>query len=172
MKNITLLALLFLTIGLCWTEGQNQTSTQDAIKAYQDAQKTYQNASLELQRINLRTQKREIIKKAVTFTDQQSTAFWPVYDNYEKQLITLNDSRLAIIKDYAANYQTMTDEKAAELTDRAMDFQEKRLALMKSYQEDLKKILPAKTIARLMQLENQMGLLVDLQIASEIPLVK
>ena len=172
MKKISILVLLFLAIGFTLTQAQTQTSTQDAIKAYQDTQKAYQDASLELQRINVRTQKREIIKKAVTFTDEQSKAFWPVYDNYEKQLITLNDSRLAIIKDYAANYQTMTDENASELTDRAMDFQQKRLALMQSYVGDLKKILPGKTVARLVQLENQMGLLVDLQIASEVPLVK
>jgi hypothetical protein len=149
-----------------------EISKEDAVKAYQGAEKAYQEAALELQRVDLRKQKRALIEQAVPMTEEQKKSFWPMYDKYEKQLIQLNDSRLALIKDYAANYEKMTDEKAAELIMKAMDFQEKRLAARKNYLGDLKTILPPKMVARLMQLENQTDLLIDLQIASEVPLVK
>jgi hypothetical protein len=169
MKQLLIVLTLFFAI---LNFAAAEVSQEDAIKAYQSAEKVYANASLELQRINLREQKRELIKKAVALTEEQGKSFWPVYDKYEKELIQVNDSRLAMIKDYAANYEKMTDEKAAELIVRAVDFQDKRLGLRKKYMADLKNILPPRMVARLLQMENQTDLLIDLEIASEVPLMK
>ena len=170
MKRILILTLLCFAALPGGTSAQ--TATEDPVKAYQDAAKAYQDASLELQRVDLRSKKRALIQKAVPLTEEQSKAFWPIYEKYEKGLINVNDMRLAMIKDYAANYESMTDEKAAELIVRAVDFQDKRLALRKSYMDELKNVLPPRLVARLLQLENQTDLLIDLQIASEVPLVK
>ena len=170
MKRI--LILIMMLMAAFAVSGYAEVSKEDAVKAYQGAEKAYQEAALELQRVDLRKQKRILIEQAVPMTEEQKKSFGPVYDKYEKQLIQLNDSRLALIKDYAANYENMTDEKAAELIMKAMDFQEKRLAGRRSYFNDVKAFLPPKMVARLMQLENQTDLLVDLQIAAEVPLVK
>jgi len=170
MKKI--LALIFVLIATLLSTVNAQTSTDEAVKAYINAEKAYADATLELQRIDLRKQKKALIQKAVPMSEEQGKAFWPMYEKYEKELIKVNDTRLAMINEYAKNYESMTDEKAAELIMRAMDFQDKRFALRKSYLGDLKNILPPKMVARLLQLENQMDLLIDLQIASEVPLVK
>jgi hypothetical protein len=170
MKKILILTLLLFTANLRWTTAQ--PATEEAVKAYQDAGKAYQEAALELQRIDLRAKKRAMIQKAVPFNEEQGRAFWPIYDNYEKELTKVNDVRLAMIQDYAKSYETMTDEKAAELIVRAMDFQDKRSVLRKNYMTELKNVLPPRMVARLLQLENQTDLLIDLQIASEVPLVK
>jgi len=170
MKKIPILILTL--VAAFSVRGYAEISKEDAVKAYVGAEKAYQEASLELQRIDLRKQKRTLIEKVVPMTEEQKNSFWPVYDKYEKQLVQVNDARLAMIKNYAANYETMTDEKAAELIMKALDFQEKRLAARKSYLGDLKNILPPKMVARLLQLENQTDLLIDLQIASEVPLMK
>jgi len=170
MKRI--LILIMMLVAAFAGRGYADISKEDAVKAYVGAEKAYQDAALELQRIDLRKQKRALIQEAVPMTEEQDKAFWPLYDKYEKQLIQVNDARLAMIKDYAANYEKMTDEKAAELIMKAMDFQEKRLAARKTYFNDVKTFLPPKMVARLMQLENQTDLLIDLQIASEVPLVK
>ena len=170
MTRILILTVLLFAATLQWTSAQS--GTEEAVKAYQSAEKAYQDAALELKRVDLRAKKRTLIQKAVPFTQEQSKAFWPVYDNYEKELIKVNDMRLALIKDYAKNYESMTDEKAAELIVRAVDFQDQRLALRKSYMGGLKDVLPPRMVARLLQLENQMDLLIDLEIASEVPLVK
>ena len=170
MKKILILTFVVFTAILCRVSAQ--TSAEDAVKAYQSAAKAYQEASLELQRVKLRENKRTLIQKAVPLTEEQSKAYWPIYDKYEKELIKLNDQRLAMVEDYAKNYETMTDEKAAELIVRAMDFQDKRLALRKRYMDEAKNVLSPKVVARLLQLENQTDLLIDLQIASQVPLVK
>ena len=170
MKKLLFLVLMFAA-AFAGT-GSAEVSKEDAVKAYQGAEKAYQDASMELQRIDLRKQKRTLIEHAVPLNEEQKKTFWPVYDKYEKQLIEINDQRLAMIKDYAAHYEKMTDEKAAELIMKSVDFQEKRLDARKTYLNDLKTILPPKMVARLLQLENQTDLLIDLQIASEVPLVK
>lgn len=170
MKRI--LILLLMAAAAFAGRASAEVSKEDAIKAYQGAEKAYQEAALELQRVDLRKQKRTLIEQAVPMNEEQKKSFLPIYDKYEQQLIQLNDSRLALIKDYAANYEKMTDEKAAELIMKAMDFQEKRLAARKGYFNDVKAFLPPKMVARLMQLENQTDLLIDLEIASQVPLVK
>jgi hypothetical protein len=170
MKRILILLMM---VAACFAGVVSaEVSKEDAIKAYQGAEKAYQEAALQLQRVDLRKQKRALIDQAVPMTEEQKKSFGPIYDKYEQQLVQLNDSRLALIKDYAANYENMTDEKAAELIMKAMDFQEKRIAARKAYFNDVKAFLPPKMVARLMQLENQTDLLIDLEIASEVPLVK
>lgn len=173
MKKITIvLLLLFASAALVCAQTATPASKQDIVKSYQEAEKAYADASIELQRSHIREQKREVVKKAIALTPEQEKSFWPIYDKYESDLKKLNDDRYAMIKDYAANYETMTDAKADELITRAMDFANKRLALRKGYLDEAHKVIPAKTVARLFQLEHQMDMVIDLQIASEVPLIK
>ena len=62
------------------------------------------HAYIELLRSDLRSQKIAIITEVMQFTEDEDTKFWPVYREYETELAKLNDERLALIKDYAANY--------------------------------------------------------------------
>ena len=131
-----------------------------------------QDDFIELLRQDLKTQKVAIITEAMDFTEVESNTFWPVYRKYDFELTKLGDENLAIIKDYAANYENMTNEKAKELMDRSIKYREDVLKLRKKYFKEFQKVLPAIKAARFMQVENQIGLLVDLQIASELPLVE
>ena len=128
-----------------------------------------QDDFIELLRQDLKTQKVAIITETMNFTEEESNIFWPVYREYDFEMTTLADEDLAIIKDYAENFEKMTDAKAKELMDRAMKVDEKRIKLRKKYFKEFQKVLPAIRAARLMQVDNQMSLLIDLQIASELP---
>ena len=172
MKKLTLALVLILAASLGWAQTQTAATNQNALAAYKNAEKAYANAAFELQRVELRKEKRDIIDAVAKFTDSQAKAFWPIYDNYEKELVKLNDQRMAVIKDYADNWTKLTDAKALELAARSADFAEKRLALRKTYMENMKKVLPGILVARLMQLEHQLDLLIDLEIASEVPLAE
>lgn len=127
---------------------------------------------IELLRSDVNTQKKAIITEVMEFTEAEAAAFWPVYRNYELEQDKLGDARVALIKDYAANYETMVDAKAKELMDKAFKFQEDRLKLRKKYFKEFSKIISPTKAAKWAQLENQIGLLIDLQIASELPLAE
>ncbi|UCF65410.1 MAG: hypothetical protein JSW33_06155 [bacterium] len=131
-----------------------------------------QDDFIELLRQDLKTQKVAVITETMNFTEAESNAFWPVYREYDFEATKLADERLAIIKDYAQNFENMTDVKAKELIDRSMKNQENRLKLRKKYFKEFLKVLPGIKAARFAQVENQIGLLLDLQIAAELPLVE
>ena len=90
---------------------------------------------------------------------------------YEAETQKLGDERLAIVKELATNFSALTDAKATELLNRSVTLEEKRVALVKKYKEEMLKVLPGKTVARFVQLDSRLSKLIDLSVASEIPIV-
>ena len=131
-----------------------------------------QNDLIELMRSDLRTEKMAIVTKAMQLTEEQSQLFWPVYKEYETAVMKLNDERLALIKDYAASYDTMTEDGAKDLINRAFKLQEGRNKTLKKYVGKMGKAVDMKTAARWAQVEQALGSAIDLQVASELPLLK
>lgn len=129
-------------------------------------------SEIELLRSDLKTEKMDLVKQVVHVEGAKADAFWPVYRKYQLELDALGDKRLALIKDYAANYTTMTDVKATELTKQALDLANQRIGLLKKYSKDFNKVLGPIDTARLLQLEHLVMALIDVQIGSELPLVE
>jgi len=130
------------------------------------------NSYIEVLRSDIRTQKTAIITQAMHFSDEQAKVFWPIQRDYENQLSKITDQRIEVIKEYARDYDTMDDAKANRLAERYLALDADRLALKERYYKKFKKALGAKTAARFIQLENRMNLLGDLQLASNLPLMK
>jgi hypothetical protein len=131
-----------------------------------------QSDLIELMRSDLRTEKMAVVTKAMQLTEAQSELFWPVYKEYETAMTKLNDERVSLIKDYAASYNAMTDENAKGLIDRAFKLQEARNKTLKKYVGKMGKAIDMKTAARWAQVEQALGSAIDLQIASELPLLQ
>ena len=129
-------------------------------------------AYLELLRSDIRTNKVQHITEAMQFTEEESTIFWPVYREYEFELMKITDTKVALIRDFAANYESLTDEKARELADGVFDLEEQRTQLMREYFGKLDELLPTTTVAKFFQVERQIMLLLDTQIAAQVPLIK
>jgi hypothetical protein len=121
---------------------------------------------------DLNAQKRQIVNETMQLDDKQARAFWPIYNDYEAELDRLGDEKLAIIQEYAADFLAMTNEKADELAQRVMALDDQRAALRRKYYELMKKSLPAILAVRFFQVENQIQLLVDLKIASNLPIIE
>jgi hypothetical protein len=127
---------------------------------------------LKLARTGVQQEKSQIIGQALELDATQSAAFWPIYKKYETELAAIGDQRYAGIKDYAAHYGSLTDAKAAELTDTAVGLEEKRLALIKRYVGQFRSVLPAVKVARWYQTEMALNKIIDLRVAAEVPLAK
>ena len=130
------------------------------------------SAYVQLMRSDIRAQKVAIITEVMDFSEEEDAKFWPVYREYEAELGKINDARLSLINDYATNYDTLTDAVADRLAKGALDVEGQRTALKTKYYDRFKSALSAKTAARFLQVENQILLLLDLQIASALPLAK
>jgi hypothetical protein len=130
------------------------------------------NSEIELLRSDIRATKQAIITKEMNFTEDQSKAFWPVYRKYENELAKLNDGKVALIKEYMAQYETMNDGKARKLLEDAFELDERTTGLMRKYAVEMGTLLPHRVVTRFFQLERRITRLVDLQIASALPMVR
>jgi hypothetical protein len=136
------------------------------------AQETSVESMIEMIRTDLRAQKKVIVEKAMNFTEKEANEFWPFYREYEVEGSKLGDIRVAILKDYAANYEKIDDKKADELVKKTIDLQGKRISLMEKYYKKASKFLGMKRAAQWIQVENQLNALLDAKMASETPLLK
>lgn len=126
----------------------------------------------DLLRQDVQKQKVAIVSQLMQLSPEQAAAFWPVYNDYAKELRILADLRLRGIKEYAANYGSLSEEKATELANMRFEYEGKLLALKKKYFEKLSKTLTPKLAARFFQIENQLLDILDLQVASSLPIVQ
>ena len=143
-----------------------------AAPANVEARERNLHAYIELLRSDLRTKKIALITEVMQFTEDEDAAFWPVYRGYEFELGRLTDDRLRLIERYAEVYNNLTDATADELVVKMLDLEARRNALKEKYYGKLKAALPARTAARVIQVENQIQLLVDLQIAASLPIAR
>lgn len=146
-----------------------QTGEQPGILPGSDAQNI--QAYIQLLRSNVRQQKAEIMGSVMQLSAADAAKFWPIYDEYDKELAGLNDQRVANIQEYARTYDQMTDEKADELMQKAMVYRKQRSELLAKYYGLVKQQLGGITAARFVQVEDQLLLIIDLQIDSSLPVV-
>ena len=125
-----------------------------------------------LLRKDIRSDKKQIIAANMQLTDAEAPKFWPVYDQYTVELAKINDAKVAAIKDYAANYSTLTDDKALALTRQIIGIEESVGQLRLKYVPIFSKVISGKKTALFFQLDRRLTGLVDLQVASEVPLVE
>lgn len=142
------------------------------IKDPSESQELNTESYIQLLRTDLNAQKRQIVNETMQLDNKQARIFWPIYNDYESDLNKLADEKLEIIQEYAANFMTMTNEKADELAQRVMALDDQKIALRRKYYELMKKSLPAILVVRFFQVEDQIQLLVDLKIASNLPIIE
>jgi hypothetical protein len=126
---------------------------------------------VDLLRKDIRKEKSSVVDQAMGLDSAQKAKFYPIYQNYEKELSLIWDKRLTNIKKYAQNYPNVPDSVADELVASAQSSQAERSALWKKYHGQMKAALGPKIAARFLQVENALSNLIDLQMNSEIPLM-
>ncbi|MFZ1006858.1 MAG: hypothetical protein WAN65_08485 [Candidatus Sulfotelmatobacter sp.] len=129
------------------------------------------DADIQLLRSDVQAQKNQIIAHNMQFTDSESAAFSPVYQDYSRDQGVIGDERVQLIKDYAQHYATLDDAKADNMTQRLLNLDAKVVNLRQQYWPKFVKVLGAKRAAKFFQLDNRLSLLVNLQLVSIIPLV-
>jgi len=126
----------------------------------------------ELVRSLLQTGKKAIIVDNMGFTEEESKAFWPVYNEYQQAKEKLNARTIKVLKEYMDGYETMTNEKAESLIKEYVAIEKERSDLKASFLPRFMKILPARKVARYYQIENKLEAIIKYELAKEVPLVK
>jgi hypothetical protein len=175
-KPVVLLLILMLLVFIPAAVGQENSQatkpekqTPGSVAAY--TQEKNVQEYIELLRENVRQEKAELMGAMMQLSADDAAKFWPIYAEYNAELTKVNDLRVANIEEYSSAYNQMTDEKADELITNAMQYQKLRSELLAKYYGRVKDSLGAITAARFAQVENQLLMIIDLQIASSLPLV-
>jgi hypothetical protein len=163
-----------VTLALLLTDGaavhvQTPTTT---LATPRETRELNLRAYAELLRSDVRTQKVAIITEVVGFTEAEDKAFWPIYREYDAEMSNLGDQRVSLISEYSKHYSDLTDEVADKLARGALDLQARRQAVSAKYYDRIAKALPPRTALRAWQVEHQLQLLIDLQIAAALPIAR
>jgi hypothetical protein len=174
--NRVWLVMLFILPILAASPCRAQTKTQTTEKSTAaspeaDAQEKNLQVYVDLLRKDVRQQKAEIMGAIMALSADDAAKFWPIYSEYDVELTRLNDQRVENIKEYARTYSQMTDEKADELIQKSLAYQKQRGELLAKTYDRVKQAVGAVTAARFAQVEHQLLLIIDLQIASSLPVV-
>jgi hypothetical protein len=163
MKWTILLLAIVMFAGAMPIFGQSQKAGES---------KASTTDQLELTRSEVQTQRKSIVAANMLLTEQEVEKFWPIYNEYQDALRKLGDRAVNMIMDYAKNYDSMTDDKAKALLDEYLTLDAERVALKRSYAEKFGKVLSPKKVVRLMQIENKLDAIINIDLATQIPLVK
>ncbi len=151
--------------------------TAFAIAAALAAPALAQNAgtgNMDILRQKIKADKKLVVAQNLNLTDAEGTAFWPVYDAYQKDLQQINQRLAAAIAAYAEAYNKgpVTNEAAKKLLDESLAIDEAEAQLKKATAAKAMAALPAMKAARYIQIENKIRAAIRYELAANIPLVQ
>jgi hypothetical protein len=126
---------------------------------------------IKLLREDVRSERKQLVAANLPLTDTEATKFWPIYDQYAAEVSKLGDTRVALIKEYAQSYDTMTDAQANDLMSRSAAIDQQFSALLLKYVPIFEKVISAKKTAKWYQIDRRLDLLINLELAANIPMV-
>jgi hypothetical protein len=130
--------------------------------------------NMQILREKIKADKKLLVATNMELTESEGKGFWPVYEDYQKDLAAINQRIAKLIESYAADYRakTLTDEKAKKLVDELISIEQAETGLKASYVPKLSKVLSQKKVARYLQIENKIRAAVKYELAAGVPLAQ
>jgi hypothetical protein len=129
------------------------------------------DANLQLMRQDVRSDRKKIVAANLPLTETESTKFWPVYDRYIAETVKVNDGRLALLKEYANSFDTTSEQQADSFIKRWLTLDQDSTQLRLKYVPEFEKVISHKKTAMFFQIDRRISMLIDPQLASQVPLV-
>jgi hypothetical protein len=130
------------------------------------------DANIQLMRQDIRSERKKVVAANLPLTEAEAVKFWPVYDRYIAETIKVNDVRFALLKEYAKNYDATSEQQADDFIKRWLALDNDNTQLRLKYIPEFEKVVSHKKTAMFFQIDRRVSLLIELQLASQVPLVK
>jgi len=130
--------------------------------------------NMQILRDKIKADKKLLVAANMDLTESEAKSFWPIYEQYQKDLQKINQRIVKVIESYAEDYRnhSLTNEKARKLIDEALAIDKAEADLKSGYAPKLAGVLPARKAVRYLQIENKIRAVVRYDIASGVPLVR
>ena len=149
-----------------------QQAAPSAANPMNMTQEQVNDANIQLMREDIRSERKKVVAANMPLTETEATKFWPLYDRYIGETIKVNDARFALLKEYAKNYQTGTEEQADSFIKQWLTFDQDNTQLRLKYVPEFEKVISHKKTAMFFQIDRRVSMMIELQLASQVPLVK
>jgi len=127
---------------------------------------------IQMLRKDIRSQRKQLIAANMTLSDAEAEKFWPVYEQYVSDLVKINGTKYALIKQYVQSRGALSDTEAESAVDQWINVDQSVAELRKKYVPQFRKVLSSKNTALFYQLDRRVQLMIDLQLASSIPMIE
>ena len=137
-----------------------------------DNEETITDEDIQMLRKDIRSQRKQIIAANMNLSDSEAEKFWPVYEQYVSDLVKLNGTKYALIKQYIQTKGALNDAEAEAAVNQWVSVDQSVGELRKKYVPLFRKVLTARNTALFYQLDRRVQLMIDLQLASSIPMIQ
>ena len=129
--------------------------------------------NMQILREKIKADKKLLVATNMELTESEAKGFWPVYEQYQQELVNFNQRIGKLIESYAAAYRTnsMTDEAAKRIIADFVAIEKGEAAVKAYFVPKLSQVLPPKKVARYLQIENKIRAALKYELADEIPLI-
>jgi hypothetical protein len=130
--------------------------------------------NMQILRDKIKADKKLVVATNMELTESEAKSFWPIYDQYQKDLQKINRRIANLLESYAADFRgkSLTDDKAKKLIEEAVAIEQAEAGLKSTYAPKLSKVLPVRKVARYLQIENKIRAVVKYELATGVPLVQ
>jgi hypothetical protein len=130
--------------------------------------------NMQILRDKLKADKKLVVATNMELTESEAKAFWPIYDQYQKDLQKINQRVANLLESYADDFRnkSLTDDKAKKLINEATAIDQAEANLKSTYAPKLSKALPVRKVARYLQVENKIRAVIKYDLAQGVPLVR
>lgn len=154
-KLTRLFPLLLLALGIGLAAPVSAQTEQDLI---------------ELLRSQIKTDRQAIVAENMNLSETQSEKFWPLYKEYMSRRDSLIDRRVAILTDFRDNRMGMTAQQARQILTDALELEADIVSLKRQYVRDFQKVLGPRAALRFFQIQNKLDAIINVELASVVPL--
>jgi len=129
-----------------------------------------QHTEIELIRSAYQLEKKSIVSQFMQLTNDEAAKFWPIYEKYEQERVTIGDRRVKLITDYVNERQKSGVQNADEMIKESADIQRKEVNLREKYYKEVKKTVSLKAGLDFFQIEDAIATTIKMKLWEEMPL--
>ena len=165
-------ALLLLCVGTTPALAQVQKTSDTVTAPVAAPTRPMTAADLDTLRTELRSSRKQAVAQTLKLTDAEATRFWPVYDQYAAELISIKNDQYQLIAEYANTYGKYDDKAATDFIRRWLDLDVRTTTLRAKYVPAVGKVLPGVKATTFFQIDRRVSMAIDLKIASMLPILQ
>ena len=120
----------------------------------------------------VQTDRSAVLAATLKLTEEESRVFWPIYDQYELEMKKVTDQRLAMLDQYAAKYDALTDADADVMLNTRYKLDEQATKTRVKYAKKIQKALPSVKALRYVQVQDRIDNILAGEMYSMIPLAQ